>query len=77
MVIRWLDLAERKEGGWLSYGLLCVFAVFIVTVKLSGALILLLVLKPAVMMIREKKGKEIALFLGLGFLRRSPSLSGM
>ena len=72
LVIRWLDLAERKEGGWLSYGLLCVFAVFIVTVKLSGALILLLVLKPAVMMIREKKGKEIALFLGLGFFTALP-----
>ena len=72
LVIRWLDLLERKEASWLPYGLLCVFAVFIVTVKLSGALILLLTLKPAVMMIKEKRGKEIALFLGLGLFTALP-----
>lgn len=72
LVIRWLDLLERNEDSYLPYGLLCVFAVFTVTVKLSGALILLLTLKPAVMMIKEKRGKETALFLGLGFLTALP-----
>lgn len=82
IVIRWLDLLERKEADWLPYALLCLLGVFTVTVKLSGALILLLALKPAVRMIKEKKGREIALFLGLGvftalpFLIRNVILSG-
>ena len=35
--------------------------------KLSAAVILLLVLKPAVQLLREKRWKEIGLYLGLGF----------
>lgn len=72
IIIRWLDLQEWKVNSCLPYGLLCIFGVFTVTVKLSGALILLLTIKPAVMMIKEKKGKEIALFLSLGLLTAVP-----
>lgn len=74
IVIRWLELIERKEGSYLPYALLCVLCVVVLTVKLSGALILLLVFKPAVMMIREKKIKEIGKFLGLGILTVVPFL---
>ena len=82
IVIRWLELIEKKEGSYLPYALLCVLCVVVLTVKLSGALILLFVLKPAVMMIRERKIKEIGRFLGLGivavmpFLVRNVILSG-
>ncbi|MBO5057772.1 MAG: hypothetical protein J6C64_15645 [Lachnospiraceae bacterium] len=72
IIIRWLDLLEWKESTYLPYGLLCLFGVFTVTVKLSGALILLLTIKPAIMMIKDKKGKEIALFLSLGLLMALP-----
>ncbi len=74
IVIRWLELIERKESAYLPYALLCVLGVSVVTVKLSGALILLLTLKPAVMMIKEKRGKEIVKFLVLGVLTILPFL---
>ncbi len=74
IIIRWLDLMEWKERLYLPYALLCVLGVVVLTVKLSGALILLLVLKPAFMMIREKKGKDIFRFLSLGVLTVLPFL---
>lgn len=74
IVIRWLDLIERGERLYLPYALLCVLGVVVLTVKLSGVLILLLTLKPAFMMIKEKRVKEIFLFLGLGILTVLPFL---
>lgn len=74
ILIRWLELTEKGEKSYLPYGLLCLIGVWLVTVKLSGALILLLTLKPACMMIREKRGKEIAKFLGLGSFTAAPFL---
>lgn len=74
IIIRWLDLMEWKERLYLPYALLCVLGVVVLTVKLSGALILLLVLKPAFMMIREKRGKDIFRFLSLGVLAVLPFL---
>lgn len=74
IVIRWLELIERGEKFYLPYALLCVLGVVVLTVKLSGVLILLLTLKPALMMIKEKRVKEIFLFLGLGILTVLPFL---
>lgn len=72
IVIRWLDLTERKEKSYLPFAMLCVLSVVVLTIKLSGALILLLTLKPAFIMIKEKRKKEIAVFLGLGILTATP-----
>lgn len=74
ILIRWLDLAEEKENSYVPYAFLCVLGVSVVTVKLSGALILLLTAKPAIMMIKEKRGKEIVKFLMLGFFTAVPFL---
>ena len=82
IVIRWLELLEKEETSYLPYGLLCLLCITVLTVKLSGALILLLVLKPAVMLLKEKKVREIFIFLGTGlimvlpFLIRNVILSG-
>lgn len=82
ILITWLDLLEEKEKSYLPYGLLCILCVSVVTMKLSGALILLLTIKPAVMLIKERRGKVIAGFLGTGivtvlpFLIRNVILSG-
>lgn len=82
IVIRWLELTEREENSYLPYAVLCVMCVCVLTVKLSGALLLLLTLKPAVMMIRENRIKDILKFLCLGiatvlpFLARNVILSG-
>lgn len=82
IIIIWLELLEQNEKSYIPYGLLCVMCVFVVTVKLSGALILLLTIKPAIMLIKEKRGKEILGFLVAGmitvfpFLARNVMLSG-
>ncbi|MCM1134282.1 MAG: hypothetical protein NC400_01785 [Clostridium sp.] len=75
IVIRWLELLEREETSYLPFAMLCLLCVIVLTIKLSGALILLLALKPAVMMIREKQGKDIVKFLGLGALTAAPFLA--
>lgn len=72
IVIRWLDLIERKEKSYLPFAMLCVLSVVVLTIKLSGALLLLLTLKPAAMMIKERRKRETALFLGLGTLAAVP-----
>lgn len=72
IVIRWLELLEDDEKSYLPYGLLCLLCVTVLTVKLSGALILLLTLKPAVMLIKDKKMKDIAFFLAAGFVTALP-----
>lgn len=72
IIIRWLDLLEEDEQAIFPYAMLCVLCVFLVTVKLSGALLILLTIKPAVMLLREKRKKETALYLGLGILTALP-----
>lgn len=72
IVIRYLSLAEEHEEDGIPYGLLCLLCVFLMTIKLSAACILLLVLYPAVKLIREKKYREIVVFLCVGFMLALP-----
>lgn len=74
MIIRWLDLLERQERSWIPYGLLCLTGVYTMSLKLSAALILILVMKPAVELIKSKNYKAIFSFLGLGFFIIVPYL---
>lgn len=72
IVIKWLLCLERdgSDAGkkTVPYGLLCVAGVYALTLKLTAGLILLLVIKPAVSLIRGKRWREILLYLGLGLL---------
>lgn len=72
IVIRWLDLVESGERTILPYGLLCVLGVFLMTVKLSAALILLLTVYPACRLLREKRWGETGVYLGLGTVTAFP-----
>ena len=72
IVIRWLDLSEGGVREILPYAMLCVLGVFLMTVKLSAALILLLVIHPAYYLIREKNWKEIAIYLIMGIVTALP-----
>lgn len=82
IVIRYLELAEAGEKEWLPFGLLALLGVYTVSLKLSAAFIVLLAVKPAVMLVRERNGKGIVGFLGLGmvillpFLIRNVLISG-
>ena len=74
IIIRWMDLLEEKEQAVFPYAMLCVLGVFLWTIKLSAALITLLVIKPAAALLREKRWKEIVLYLFLGILTVLPFL---
>ncbi len=74
IVIRWLELIEEEEKSYYPYAALCIFCLVVLTVKLSGALILLLALKPAAMLIKEKRFREIAKFIGIGIMTLLPFL---
>ncbi len=72
IIIRWLAHLEQKEKQIAPYGLLCVAGVYAVTLKLTAGCILLLVLKPAIRLVKEKKGKEIAVYIAMGLLVLAP-----
>lgn len=74
IVIRYLTLIEADKRKPEGYGILCLLGVFLLTIKLSAALIILLVLYPAVELIKEKKYVEILQFLGIGILIALPYL---
>ena len=74
IVIVWLDLLERREASTVPYALLCVAGVYTVTLKLTAGLILILLIKPVIMLIKEKKWREIGVYLLLGLLIIVPYL---
>lgn len=78
----WTELLERREKEILPYALLCLYLVYAATIKLSTAVILVLVLQPAVWLIRQRKWKQIAVYIALGvaiafpYLARNVLISG-
>lgn len=74
IVIKWLVLLEDSEtkNNMAPYSLLCVLSVYALTLKLSAGLILILVIKPAYGLLREKRWKEILLYLAMGLLTAVP-----
>ncbi|MCM1117798.1 MAG: hypothetical protein NC543_00320 [bacterium] len=74
VVIKWLDLLEEKKDT-VPYSLLCVTCVYALSLKLTAGVILLLVLKPAFQLIRERRIREIVLYLGLGMVVVAPWLA--
>lgn len=62
---------ERSIG---KYALLSVAAVYAITLKFSACLIVLLVIYPAVCLIKEKKWKEIVGYIVCGFIILCPFL---
>lgn len=84
LIIKWVRLLEmpKEEQKTAPYALLCVLGVFALTLKVTAGLILLLLIKPAYQLLREKQWKEILLYLTLGlvvavpWMTRSVLLSG-
>lgn len=72
IVIRFLELAEHGTKETIPYALLCVLGVFLMTVKLSAALILLLVIYPAYHLLHGRRWKETAVCLVLGIVTALP-----
>lgn len=72
IVIKWLDLLEASEKNTAPYALLCVLGVYALTLKLTAGLIILLVIKPLYHLIKEKKVKDILLYLLIGLIIAIP-----
>lgn len=66
IIIKWLSILEEKESEITPYALLCVAGVYALTIKLTAGLILVLLIKPAYLLLRKKRWKQIGLYLGMG-----------
>lgn len=72
VLISWLEMVESKEENEDAFGILCLIALFSVTVKLSMAPLVLLTIFPLIKLIKKKREKTIWLFVGLGLLFVAP-----
>lgn len=74
IIIKWISLLEKNNRNAVPYALLCVGCMYAVTLKLTAGFILLLVIKPAYMLIKEKRWKNILLYIFMGILVIAPWL---
>ena len=65
---KWCDYVEEKNKQAEAYGILCLLALYALTVKVSVAMILLLVIKPAVELLKEKRYKSIMFMIFTGII---------
>lgn len=75
IVIEWLtvlEAPERERVNIASYALLCVGGVFAVSLKLTAGLILILVVKPAYALIKDRCWKEIVGYISMGIVVIAP-----
>lgn len=73
MVCVWLRAIEERAH-YSVYALLSVFAVFLGTMKLSAIAMAFVVVYPAFFLLKEKKWKEIGIYIGLGIIILAPYL---
>lgn len=74
LIARWAEVIESETKNITAYCLLSILAVYIFTLKLSAGLLVLLVIYPAVFLIKEKRIKEIIAYLALGIITLLPFL---
>ena len=74
LVLQFAYLIDEKEENTTPYSLLCVLAVYAVTLKLSAGLFILLTIYPIIRMIQKKESKRIPLYIGVGVLILIPFL---
>ncbi len=68
IIIKWLEALERDKDNIVPFALLCVGGVYAVSLKLTAGLILLLLIKPAYMLIKEKQVKAIFMYIFMGII---------
>lgn len=69
IVIQWLDALENEKlSSEVSYAYLCICGVYTMSLKLTAALILILLFKPAYALLKKRRLREIMLYLGMGTL---------
>lgn len=73
VLLAWLE-ASSDDAPVGRYGMLSVFVMCVISIKLSGAALILFALYPAFLLLREKRIKQVGLFLLAGFLVFLPFL---
>ena len=68
VVIRWFELSDEEEEHYSPYALLSLFVVFLISIKLTVGCLILIVIKPAIVMIKEKRVKEIITSIMVGII---------
>ena len=68
VVIRWFELRDDNEEHYSPYALLSLFVVFLISIKLTVGCLILIVIKPAIAMIKEKRIKEIITSIMVGII---------
>ena len=79
ILVEWISRAEEKSSvdkarDIAVYGYLSVLSIFVVSMKLSAALLVVLAVLPAVMLVQRKMWKELVCFLLIGFVSFLPYL---
>ena len=74
IIIKWLTQLEDEgeEKNITPYALLCVAGAYTLTLKLTAGLILIVIIKPAYRLLKEKRWKEILIYLALGLTAAVP-----
>ena len=68
VAIRWFELRDDNEEHYSPYALLSLFVVFLISIKLTVGCLILIVIKPAIAMIKEKRVKEIITSIVAGII---------
>lgn len=71
---KWSEFIERDIKEMEPYGFLCILSAYAISLKLSAAVCMVLVLWPAMQMIKRKKYKMIIKHLALGIIVLAPWL---
>lgn len=72
ILTEWITLIEAEEKEDFPYAFLCIFGVFATVVKTSVVMVVLLVIQPAVWLIRNKRWGKIAGYILTGVLIAVP-----
>ncbi len=72
IAIAWSKGLEKDDTDASYYALLCIHTVFLISVKLSVGVLVLLTLQPALMLIKEKRIKEIIICIISGIISILP-----
>lgn len=75
ILIKWVSYMEEGVQELAPYAYLCLLGVYATSVKISTAMLVLLALMPAVRLLRQKRWKEIAVYLLTGILIIAPFLA--
>ena len=68
VAIRWFELRDDNEEHYSPYALLSLFVVFLISIKLTVGCLILIVIKPAIAMIKEKRIKDIITSIMAGII---------